>query len=370
MRNSSISSILCRPQSEAAQHDFEGEARGDVAQERVTRLAADVHRGHDLIDGPVLGLAGELGRAIGVDQETARRAGLRHEQISTEEPVGVDQGFGLLALEPVGAAEQRIDALRLDLGEDLQRLCTGGGGAGVIRPADAGPMNAYAWATRSLASARRSRSTARGWSRMRSSATEEVLDDRPHLGLDDGRRTRRADQPHALRLGATDLEIAPAHPAVKGERFALEAVETPAADPPQSLGGIEVEEQREVGHDAPGRARVQLADQVGIDAATVPLIGDSRIGVPIAEDDATPVEPRPDLLRDVLLARGHEEEDLDERLRMHTRALEQATHFDSEPRAVGLARVLDLPTLLTKPSLEPHHLGRLARPFDALEGNQ
>src|SRR5437870_13443568 len=205
---------------------------------------------------------------------------------------------------------------------------------------------------------------------MRSSATEEVLDDRPHLGLDDGRRTRRADQPHALGLGATDLEIAPAHPAVKGERFALEAVEAPAADPPQSLGGGEVEEQRDVGHDAPGRAHVQLADQVGIDAATVPLIADSRVSVPIAEDDATPVQPRPDLLSDVVLARGHEEEDLDERLRMHTRALEQATHFDSEPRAVGLARVLDLPTLLTKPSLEPHHLGRLARPFDALEGNQ
>src|SRR5438105_4737358 len=76
---------------------------------------------------------------------------------------------------------------------------------------------------------------------MRSSATEELLDDRPHLGLDDGRRTRRVDQPHALGLGATDLEIAPAHPAVEGERFALEAVQAPAAKPPlepHQLGGL------------------------------------------------------------------------------------------------------------------------------------
>src|SRR5438445_10717025 len=205
---------------------------------------------------------------------------------------------------------------------------------------------------------------------MRSSATEELLDDRPHLGLDDGRRTRRVDQPHALGLGATDLEIAPAHPAVEGERFALEAVEAPAADPPQPLGGIEVEEQREVGHDAPGRTRVQLADQVGIDTATVPLIGDGRVGVPVAEHDAAPVEPGTNLLGDVLLPRGHEEEHLDERLRLDTRTLEQAAHFRSESCAVRLARVLDLPALPTKPPLEPHHLGGLARPFDALERDQ
>src|SRR5262249_30358267 len=41
-----------------------------------------------------------------------------------------------------------------------------------------------------------------------------------------------------------------------------------------------------------------------------------------------------------------------------------------ETCSVGLAGVLDLSTLLTKPPLEPHHLGRLARPFDALERDQ
>src|SRR6266702_1880683 len=54
----------------------------------------------------------------------------------------------------------------------------------VIRPAPVGPTNAYACATRSVASARRSRATARGWSRIAASATQEVLDER--LGTDAG----------------------------------------------------------------------------------------------------------------------------------------------------------------------------------------
>src|SRR5207245_10482171 len=120
---------------------------------------------------------------------------------------------------------------------------------------------------------------------MRPTATEKDLDSRPHPGPDNGWRAPRVDQPHALGLGAANLEIALAHSPVEGERFALEVVEPPSADPPQSLSRIEVEEQREVGHDAAGRANVQLADQVGIDAAAVPLIGDRRVGVPVAEHD-------------------------------------------------------------------------------------
>src|SRR5262245_7164572 len=241
-----------------------------------------------------------------------------------------------------------------------------------MRPAPAGPTNAYAWATRSLASARRSSSTARGWSRMRSSATQELLDDRAHLGLDDVRRLARSDQPDALGLGAEDLEIAAAHLAMEGERLALEIVEAPVArpHPAHPLGRIEVEEQGEIGHDAAGRARVQLANQVAIDAATVPLVRDRRVGVPVAEHDPAAIEPGPDLLGDVLLARGHKEKDLDERLGLDARSFEQGAHRDAESCSVGLPGVLDLATLPTKPALEPHHLGRLARPLDALKRDQ
>src|SRR5262249_5017913 len=113
----------------------------------------------------------------------------------------------------------------------LPRSSSANARAVVMRPAPAGPMKAYAWATRSLASARRSSSTARGWSRMRSSATKEFLDDRAHLGLDDVRRRSRADQPHALGLGTEDLEIAAAYLAVEDERLALEVVEATVARP-------------------------------------------------------------------------------------------------------------------------------------------
>ena len=45
-----------------------------------------------------------------------------------------------------------------------------------------------------------------------------------------------ADQPDALGLGAEDLEVAPAHAAVEGERLALEAVEpAPPRDAPEAL---------------------------------------------------------------------------------------------------------------------------------------
>src|SRR5690242_5682866 len=131
---------------------------------------------------------------------------------------------------------------------------------------------------------------------MRSSATEEVLDDRADLGLHGIRRLRGADQPHALGLGSPDLEVALPDSAVEGELLAFEVVQASPADSPQPLGRIEIEQQGEIGHDAAGRARVELADQVEIDAATVALVGDRRVGITIAEHDAVTIEPRPDPL--------------------------------------------------------------------------
>src|SRR5213076_3352387 len=142
----------------------------------------------------------------------------------------------------------------------------------VIRPAPPGPTNAYACATRSVSSARRSSATARGWSRIRSSVTQELLDDRPHLGGDHVRGLGRVHETHALGLRAEDLEVAPAHAPVKRERLTLEVVAPPAADPPEPVGGIEVEEQGEVAQDATGRQDVQLTDKVEVDAVPVALV--------------------------------------------------------------------------------------------------
>src|SRR4029453_17854149 len=265
--------------------------------------------------------------------------------------------------------------------EGLPRSSAAKASAVVTRPAPEGPMKAYACATRSLARARCKSSTARVCAAMRpggtkrsgaarSGATEEGLHDQANLGLDLVGRAPRVDQPHALGLGPADLEIAAAHAPVKHQRLALEVVEAPPPDAPESLRGIEIEEQREVREDPARGPHVQLADQVRIDAAAVALVGDRRIGVPVAEDDPAAREPRPNFLRDVLLARGHEQEDLDERLGLDTGALEKAAYGESEPRSAGLTGAPDLPPLRTKPSPEPHHLGCLARPLDALERNQ
>src|SRR6266850_7948700 len=105
-------------------------------------------------------------------------------------------------------------------------------------------------------------------------------------------------------------------------------------------------------------------------AAAVSLIRDGRVGVAIAEHDAPPREPRPDLLAHVLVPRRHEQEHLDERLETHPALLEQPPHGAAELRAVGLAGVLDVPPSLTQPPLEPRHLGRLSRPLDALERDE
>src|SRR5947199_7028275 len=240
----------------------------------------------------------------------------------------------------------------------------------VIRPAPGGPTNAYACATRSVASARRSRATARGWSRIASSATQEVLDERAYLRGDHGRGLGRAHKPHALGLRAQDLQVAPAHAPVESERLALEVVAPPGANPPEPLGGIHVEEQREVGQDAAGRPDVQLTDQVGVDPAPVALVRHGRVGVAVGEHDAAARKPRADLLGDVLVARGHAQEDLDEPLGPDAGALEQAPHGEPEARSVGLAGALDPVPLGAQPASEASHLGRLARPLDSLERDE
>src|SRR5438552_11976526 len=152
-----------------------------------------------------------------------------------------------------------------------------------------------------------------------------LLDDRMDLTGHLRGRLRRLDQPHTLGLGAMDLQITPAHPAVKRELLALEVIETPAADPPEALLGRQIEEQGQIGQEAAGGMHVQLANEVEIDTPPVPLVGEGGIRVTITQHDAAPRKPGADLLRHVLPARGHEQEDLDQRLGTDAWTLEQAT---------------------------------------------
>src|SRR5687768_6130225 len=123
---------------------------------------------------------------------------------------------------------------------------------------------------------------------------------------------------------------------MKRELLALEVIETPSPDAPESLLGRQVEDQRQIGREAAGGVDVQLANEVEIDTPAVSLVGDGRVGVAVAEHDPTAREPAIDLLRHVLMPRGHEQEDLAEGPGSDARALEQATHGHAERGAVGL----------------------------------
>ena len=132
------------------------------------------------------------------------------------------------------------------------------------------PMNAYAWATRPLSSARRQELRARAAGpASASSATQELLDQPRGACAPTSAGVRRGvDDPHALGLGALDLEIAAAHAPVERERLALEVIE-PA---PRRCGGSPSAGSRSnssvrSGQHAAGRLHVQLADRRGIDAA-------------------------------------------------------------------------------------------------------
>ena len=68
----------------------------------------------------------------------------------------------------------------------------------------------------------------------------------------------------------------------KGSRLPRAPAGARAAEP---LDHVEVQHQREVGHEAVRRQPVQLGDDLERDAAPVSLVGDRGVGVAVAEDD-------------------------------------------------------------------------------------
>src|SRR5215468_10247060 len=163
-----------------------------------------------------------------------------------------------------------------------------------------------------------------------SGATQELHHDGLDLALDLSRVAGRVDQAHALGLGALDLQIASPHTPVEGERLLLEVVEAPYADSSQPVLGAEIEEQGEAGEDAPRRAQIHLADDVGVQAAAGALIGEGGVSVAVAEHDASAREPGPDLLDHVLMPGGQEQEHLGERTRPHAGTLEDPADGQAE----------------------------------------
>src|SRR5439155_8293357 len=183
---------------------------------------------------------------------------------------------------------------------------------------------------------------------------ERLLDDRPHVGGDGVGRARGIDSPHALRLRPAEFEVAAADATMEAETELLEPVQTTPADPPKSFRRREIEQQRQVGQDTTGRAKVEIADHFEIDPAPVSLVRDRRVGIAIAEHDTSLLEPRGDLLDDVLAPRRHEEPQLGEPVRG---LFEEPPDLDAEPGAVRFSRALDGMTGTPEAAGEPFHLG-------------
>ncbi len=131
--------------------------------------------------------------------------------------------------------------------------------------------------------------------------------------------------------------------------------------------GIQIEEQREVGQHAARRSQIQLADHLGIEAASVALVGDGGVGVAVGQHDAARAEPGLDALDDVLPPGGQEQEHLGQRIGT---ALEEPAHTLAERCAIRLACLLDGMALAFQPARQPEHLGGLARALDPFECNE
>src|SRR5262249_45128744 len=138
---------------------------------------------------------------------------------------------------------------------------------------------APAAAARPRAAGRRCRQASLAWP----CPGQEFLHELAHLTLDIGWRRGGGEAPDTPGLRAHDLEIPAAHATVKGELLALEVIQSSPGDAANADRRIQIEKKREIGQHAARRLHVELADQLAIDTAPVPLIGDGGIGVTIAE---------------------------------------------------------------------------------------
>src|SRR6266511_3131936 len=120
--------------------------------------------------------------------------------------------------------------------------------------------------------ARRRSATASSWPRIASSATvrlqpvEQLFDGADDLTVERGLRLRGAHHHDAALLRVGDLEVAIAHATVEGQVHLLERVELAVADPLDALGRVEIEQERQVRHDAPRGQRVEITDGLEIHA--------------------------------------------------------------------------------------------------------
>ncbi len=180
-------------------------------------------------------------------------------------------------------------------------------------------------------------------------------------------------EPPGLRRGKGEESVADA--AMEGEvELGLEPGDVAGCLARKAILDRQVEEDRQVGLEAVGRGRLELAESLERHACPEPLVGQRRIGEAGADDRSTGADRRADHLADQLPPRGVEEQGVGQRIgrggRPGPRQEDLADAF-AEPRAARLAGEMDVETgsggMVGEMVGEGDRLGGLAgalRPFD------
>ena len=123
------------------------------------------------------------------------------------------------------------------------------------------------------------------------------------------------DHAHARRLGLGAREVGGAHALEESAVLALEAVELLARGAQALDRGLvgAIEHQRAVGHQPRMRDRGESVDQLRRHALPRALVGGGGIGEAVADHPAARLERRADDARDVVGARGEDQQRLDHR---------------------------------------------------------
>src|SRR5947209_6252157 len=137
-----------------------------------------------------------------------------------------------------------------------------------------------------------------------------------------------------------------------------------------ALVNREVEDERQVGHEAARGERDQLGDEFGGEAAARALVGGGGVGVAVGEDDVAGVERGADERADVLRAVGGVEQEFGERVNLLFGVEQDFAQARAQRRAPRLARRDDLVPAQAQFAGEHAQLRGLAAPVYALEGDE
>src|SRR6266480_173038 len=114
----------------------------------------------------------------------------------------------------------------------------------------------------------------------------------------------------ASRIGRRHLLVTGADALVKGRRLAIQSILRWTRNPGEAGLDRQVEQDREVRLKTTGGLGLQPSQRVQVEATPVPLVGERRIRVAIAEHQLATCEPRADHLLDMLRPCRSEEQRL------------------------------------------------------------